>query len=418
MSAPSQGSRAGSTQASPGREPVPLIIPAVLVLTSCASLLSTDLYAPSLPHLPAFFATDAETVQLTMSFNLIGFTFGQLLLGPLSDRFGRRPVLLLAMVAFFFTSLACGLAETIHWLIAARAFQGIAACAEAVVILAIIRDLYDDDSGVKVLAAYGMAIALAPAVGPLIGGYVHVWLGWRANFFLLSGLLILVITLLLRFLPETTVPDRQALRFSVLAREYGDLLRRPTYLAYAAIAGCVLGGIFAFITAGPFLLIDRWGVATEHYGYFQAVIVAAYFVGSLAANRWSEGLGLERLLRLGLSLTAVGSLALPIFLLSGLESPVTITASVSICVLGAGFIFATAPMRALGSAAGSGGVAAALLGVIEMGGGSLGALAVGLFHDGSAWPLAVSLVAFTLLMLANYAVARIAPPPRPRVIES
>ena len=397
------------------RKPVPLIIPAVLVFTSCASLLSTDLYSPSLPHLPAVFGSDAETVQLTMTFNLIGFTFGQLLLGPLSDRFGRRPVLLTAMAAFLLTSLACGLAQSIEQLIAARTLQGLAACAEAVVILAIIRDLFDEEQGVKVLAAYGMAIALAPAAGPIIGGYVHVWLGWRANFFLLAGLLVLVIGLLMRFLPETTVPDPHALRWTVLMREYSALLRRRDFLGYAVIVGGVLGGIFAFVTAGPFLLIDRWGVPTEHFGFYQAVIVGAYFLASLAASRWSERLGLDRLLRHGLALTVVGSLILPAVLWSGLESPATITGAVSVFVFGAGFVFATAPMRALGVASGSGGVAAALLGVIEMGCGSLGTLAVGLFHDGTALPLAATLGGCALLMIAGHTVATTASRQQPAV---
>ena len=128
--------------------------------------------------------------------NLLGFALAQLFYGPLSDRIGRRPVLLGGMVGFALLTLACALAPTIGALIVARALQGVLACAETVMGLIIIRELYDKDGSVRVLGAYGMAVALAPAVGPLIGGWIHVWFGWRANFLLLTPLIVIVVLLI------------------------------------------------------------------------------------------------------------------------------------------------------------------------------------------------------------------------------
>ena len=386
--------------------PVPVIIPAVLITTSAASILSTDLYVPSLPHLPEYFGTDAETVQLTMSLNLTGFALAQLVHGPLSDRFGRRPLMIAGMAGFVVFSLACALANSIEALIVARVLQGIATCVESVVVLAMIRDLYDGPSSVRILGAYGMALALAPALGPMIGGFVHVWQGWRANFFLLTVLAAGVTALVWRFLPETTVPDRGALNARRLARGYLALLAPGPYLVYALISGAALGALFAFITAAPFVLIDRLGVLTQHYGFYQAAIVLAYFLGSLVVNRMAGRIGTERLLGAGLVIVAIGGVTLPVVLAAGVETPVAITAAMSLYAFGLGPVFATAPVRALDTARSARGSAAAMLGALEMGGGAAGAFGVGIFHDGTAWPMAWIVGAAALLAVALFAVSK------------
>jgi len=292
----------------------------VLIATSAASILSTDLYTPSMPHLPDYFGTDAASVQLTLSLNVLGFGLAQVVHGPLSDRFGRRPVLLLGIAAFTVLSLACAGEFSISALIAARLLEGAAAAVEAVVILAIIRDLYDEKQSAKLLAVYGMVVALAPAIGPVIGGHVHIWLGWRANFLLLTGFAAIVLVLLWRFLPESTVPDRTALQPRVLARGYWTLVRSRTFLAYTLVLGFLLGALFAFITAGPFIMIDRLGVATEDFGYYQAVIVLAFFLGSLGAARAVDRAGLEPTFRLGLGICALGGVAFIAVLGAALKS--------------------------------------------------------------------------------------------------
>ncbi|MDH3737939.1 MAG: Bcr/CflA family efflux MFS transporter, partial [Alphaproteobacteria bacterium] len=267
-------------------QPVSPLIPALLIAASSASVLSTDLYAPSLPHLPALLSTDASTVTLTMSLNLASFALAQLIHGPLADRFGRRPVFLMGMAAFLLTAVAAAAAQSIEQLIAARILMGAAASVEAVVALAVIRDLYDEAGAVKLLAIYGMVIAIAPAVGPVIGGFVFVWAGWRANFLLLAGAVALVFALSARWLPETTARiDHDALGLRRIIAGYAALLGNRIYLAYALALSFGLTGVFAFVTAAPFVLISRHGVATQYYGFSQMAIVAAYFIGTMIAGR-------------------------------------------------------------------------------------------------------------------------------------
>jgi DHA1 family bicyclomycin/chloramphenicol resistance-like MFS transporter len=386
---------------------VPVLIPALLVSASFVSILSTDLYTPSLPHLQGVFETDAERVQLTMSLNLLGFALAQLLYGPLSDRIGRRPVLLGGMLGFALASLGCAFAGSIEALILARVLQGMTACAEAVVGYAVIRELYDEAGAVRVLGAYGMAIAFAPAIGPVIGGHMHVLFGWRSNFFLLTGLIVVVAFLIWRKLPETLrEPDPGAVDPRRILRGYLALLGDSAFMAYALIAGMVIAGLFAMVTAFPFLFIERMGVRTEHYGYYYAAIVLAYFLGSLLVNRVAGHLSSDRLLAIGLGFCAVGGLALLLLVAGALETPVRVTATQCLFAFGLGLVLATAPIRAFDVSRVGHGYAAALIGAAEMGCGGVGAFLVAVFHDGTAWPIALVIAGTSLFAIGHFIVAR------------
>lgn len=386
---------------------MPLLIPALLIMASAVSILSTDLYTPSLPHLQSVFQTDAGQVQLTITLNLIAYALAQLLYGPLSDRVGRRPVLLAGMVGFAVASAGCAAATSIDGLILARVAQGLTACAEAVVAYAVIRELYDQAGAVRVYAAYGMAIALAPAVGPVIGGYMHVWFGWRSNFVLLAGLIILVTLLIWRFLPETLQqPDRGALRLRRLLGGYLSLLRDGPFMTYTLIMSLVLGGLFAMLAAFPFLFIERMAVPTEQYGYYYATIVLAFFLGSLAANRLAGRLSSDPLLALGLGLCVVGGVSITALVAAGLETPLRITTTQCFFGFGLGLVFAAAPVRAFDVCRAGHGHAAAMLGALPMTGGSLGTFCIALSHNDSAWPIATLLAATNLSAAALYLIVR------------
>ena len=386
---------------------VPILIPALLISASFVSILSTDLYTPSLPHLQGVFDTDAEQVQLTMSLNLLGFALAQLLYGPLSDRIGRRPVLLGGMLGFAVASLGCALAGSIEALILARVLQGMTACAEAVIGYAVIREIYDEAGAVRVLGAYGMGIAFAPAIGPIIGGYMHVLFGWRSNFFLLTGLILVVAFLIWRNLPETLKqPDLGAVNPRRVLTGYLALLRDSAFMAYVLVAGLVIAGLFAMVTAFPFLFIERMGVRTEHYGYYYAAIVLAYFLGSLVVNRVAGRLSSDGLLAIGLGFCAVGGSALLLLVAGALETPVRVTATQCLFAFGLGLALATAPIRAFDVSRQGHGYAAALIGAVEMGLGGLGAFLVGVLHDGTAWPIAFVIAGTALLAIGHYLVAR------------
>ena len=182
------------------------LVVGVLVLASSVSIMSTDMYTPSLPDLADWFETTPTRVKLTISLNMIAFGLAQLIHGPLSDRFGRKPVLVVSSVFVIILSLACAMAQTIDQLIVARILLGIAAAAEAVIGLAIIKDLYNEQEQVKALALLGMVIAITPAAAPILGGYLHVAFGWQSNFYVISGMALLAMIVVIKVLPESTTP--------------------------------------------------------------------------------------------------------------------------------------------------------------------------------------------------------------------
>ena len=386
---------------------VPLYIPALLISASAVSILSTDLYTPSLPHLQGYFGADAEAVQLTMSLNLLGFALAQLLYGPLSDRFGRRPILLGGMLGFALSTLACALAPDLDSLVAARVLQGVTACTEVVVGYAVIRELYDEAGAVKVLGAYGMAVALAPALGPLIGGQMHVAFGWRSNFALLLVLIVVVTLLIWRYLPETLArPDHEATRPRRVLAGYAALLSNGAYMTYALILSGTMAALFAFITEGPFLYIEGLGVATQNYGAYYAAVVLAYFFGAMAANRAAGRLPIDAIAAAGLLLTALGPLVLILLTALNQVGVLSFTVALSAFALGLGLLFASAPVRAFDVCQAGRGLAAALLGALQIGLAACGALLVAWLHDGTAWALSLTMAVCTLPPLLAYLVIR------------
>ncbi len=372
----------------------------IMIAASGASILSTDLYAPTLPHLPAYFGTDATAVQLTMALNMGAYAISQLLWGPLGDRYGRRAIFVYGMAAFLLTVLAAAVSQTIGQLIVARILMGAAASVEAVIVLVVIGDLYEGEESAKVFALYGMVVSLVPAVGPILGGFIFEWFGWRANFFVLAGVVAAVFAVGLVRLPETLpVVERTALKLRAIVSGYGQLLMRGGFVTVAMTLGLAIGAIFAYITEAPFILIDKHGVATRYFGLYQAVIVLAFFVGSLISSRIVDRIGVRNLFAVGVWSGSLSGL-LAIVAVSFGETPVTLTAAMSVFAFALGPLFATAPVLAFERVTDHGrGMSAALLSTFEMGGGALGALFVSLTPDGTAWPLAICVSGAAALLL-------------------
>ena len=378
----------------------------IMVLAESGSIMSTDLYTPSLPFLTEYFATTPELLKLTISLNLIAYGFAQLIYGPVSDRFGRRPVFLTTIFLFAVASIACGLATSIEQLLVARVLQGFFAAAEVVMCLAVFKDLFTEREQVKAFAIYGMAIALAPAVAPIFGGYIHVWLGWEYNFFLTALIGGLTVMLIFFLLPESTTPDPHALKLKSIYRNYRSVFTNQVFLVYAGLAGVSLGFIYVFVTAAPFILISYFGVETQHFGYYQAVIVVAFFLGSMLATRLVDFRPSLQILNLGLLISVIGAfLVLGLVFIGGL-SPYSLSFAYLFIAFGIGPIFAVAPTKAMAAVEKSVGSAAAAFGSIEIGLSGIIAAMVSVIHDGTAAPFGfviglTAVLAIALGVIAN-----------------
>ena len=371
----------------------------LLVLVSASSVFSTDMYVPSMAHLPEYFDTTAEMVQLTISINVLIFALAQLFYGPLSDRYGRRKPLIIGMTFFVFFTLVCGLVQSIEQLIVGRALQGMAAAVEAVLVLVIISDLYEGKERIKALALFGMTIGIAPAVAPIVGGFIDVALGWRANFFILSFFIGLVLLVLIKYLPESTEPDPSALELSQIIGDYRRLLTNRVFMGYTLMPSVMLGTVLAFITIGPFVYIDQFGVATEYYGFFNGAVVLCFALGSLIANRSADHASAETLLRTGIGLYIAGACLMTLVHFSNHLNAYSVTIPMCVIALGIGFIFSVAPSHAMDARTGRSGYAAATLSTCEMLMAGIGSVSVTLLFEEGIGPLVTTIAWMVVVLL-------------------
>jgi MFS transporter, DHA1 family, multidrug resistance protein len=376
-----------------------------LIMATVTAMMSTHLYTPSMPHLSLYFQTTPAIVKLSLSLNALAFGFMQLVYGPASDRFGRRPVMLIGMIGFSLASLTCALAQSISQLIVMRIGQGLFSAAEAVLVYAIIHDYFKEADMVRALAIYGMTIALAPATAPIIGGYIHIWLGWRANFILIALIGTLTSLLIWRVLPETSTPNRSAVRLSRILHDYGTLIKNQKFMNYAVMTGASSGFIMAMVTSGPFILISYLSVPVQYYGLFMLGPVFAYIISNIITRQLVGRFDVVMILKAGISISATGAICLAVLVFSNSVSIIGLVLVFSLTTFGLGPVWAIAPMKALNTTDRPTGVASAMINTVPMIMGALAALSLSIFHDNTARPLAGTILGLLLIAVLSYGAA-------------
>jgi len=363
----------------------------LLLVTGCLMLqpLSTDLYLASLPSMAGDFGVSPAAVQHTLSLFVIGFGSAQLVSGPLSDRWGRRPVLIGGLTLYLLSSIACALAPGLGWLVTARFAQAIGCCTGVVVARAVMRDAYSPDEGARVLARASSLLAVAPIFGPVLGGYLQVSFGWRAAFVALAlAGLIVWIAALVRMQESNRKPNPAAMHLGPLLRGYLDVWKTPAFWAYALPGALSYASIFAFISGTPFILIRVLGVATEHYGFYFALGVLGYLTGTLLCRRLLARVGLQRALLAGTAIGLAGGLGFLLLVLAGVRSAALVVAAQFVVMAAHGINFPCAQSGSIAPFPEKAGAAAGLFGFISMLGAFFTGIWVGSSHDGTLQPLA------------------------------
>ena len=381
--------------------------------------LSTDLYLPSLPTLVTVFDASISEVQLTLSVFLFGFAGCQLIYGPLSDRFGRKPVLLSGLSIFVVASAACALATSIDLLIALRLMQAIGACSAGVVSRAIVRDLFERQQAARMLAYSGALMGLAPAVAPLIGAYLLVWFGWEVNFFVVAiwgGALIVIVSIAL---PESnTSPDSFALTPSRMLANVRLLLGHRIYTGYALTNSAVFSGLFAFISGSSFVLIDVMGIPPVEFGFYFALGVFGYMLGTGVSGRVGGRVDVDKLIRAAAVLAALSGCTMAALALTGIDSVWAVIGPMIAYMIAFGTIMPQSTAGALAPFSGIAGLASALLGFMQMTLASLVGVAVGVFHNDTSLPLALIIAGTGLsTLVAHTRVSRLLTLSKPEIAE-
>lgn len=289
----------------------------VLGFISMLMPLSIDMYLPSMPTIAHNFNVTDATVQLTISCYLLGFSFGQLLFGPITDSYGRRNVLIIGLIIFTCAAVSCGIAFNINQLITARFFHGIAAAATTIVINALMKDIYQDRDEFSKMMSFVMLISnVAPLLAPIIGGLILNWFNWEANFYTLGCVALLCMGLVIAFIPET-LPKIKRAKFSLvrILSNFITLFRHKQVLTYMLIGAFSGAGLFSFLSLGPFVYMNLHGVASINFGYYFALnIVVMVFINTLnsrfvkrvgSINMMQFGLGIQFVMAIGLMLVTL-----------------------------------------------------------------------------------------------------------------
>lgn len=396
-----------------------------LILAALVALgpMSTDMYLPALPRLTEELNTTVAATQLSLSIFLVGFALAQLIYGPLSDRFGRKVVFLWGMAIFLAATTGCALVTDINAFIVLRFFQALGGTVGPVLGRAIVRDIHGPVNSGKVLSHIGTAMALAPALAPVAGGYISVHLGWQYVFWVLAVYGVACVALFHFKVPESApVEHRRATSFSSMRDDFAVLLGDRRYLGYCLSCTFAYGGLFAFLSGSSFVVIEYYGVAEQHYGLLFLLVVVGYVAGTLIAGKFSIAKGHNPLIRYGGATTLLGggamlacSIAAP--QLPGLPAIAsgvpTVILPMIIYMVGLGLIMPQSLTGALAAYPHMAGTASGLFGFIQMTVAALVGITVGHTYNHTPVPMSAVIALMGLLALLSHLIL-VHPTPQPK----
>jgi DHA1 family bicyclomycin/chloramphenicol resistance-like MFS transporter len=381
----------------------------LLAFINAIGPMSTDMYLPAWPRMVEALGTDISHVQLTLSSYMAGLAFCQLVCGPLSDRFGRKPVILGGMLIYLLATIACALATSVEQLIVLRIVQGVGACTGPTLARAIIRDTYEGTDAARAMGLMAAIMTLAPLVAPLLGGALIVHFDWPSMFVVLGIFVALATLLALLLLPETW-PAEQRHRHRVtlaqsLPRRYALVLGDTGFLRFTLTAAFLNAGAMAFLSGASTILIEGYGVSTTHFGFYFAVMVLGFTTGSLSSAHIGERIGVGRVIPLSVALgiaSAIGAFAVQYLVPAqyGIAGPLLFVACMALYTGAIGFSLPQATAGAMHNFAAVAGTASALWGFLLMISGAIAGAIVG-------WALVHSVYAVVLTMFGTAAIAGI-----------
>ena len=358
------------------------------ILTAVAPL-SIDMYLPSFPQVEAALGGQPGSVEFTLATFFIGLTLGQLFYGPLSDRFGRKPPLYFGFALYTLASIGCAFANSIPLLTLWRFLQGMGGCAGIIIPSAIVRDRTSAREAAKAFSLLMLVMGLAPILAPLLGGGLLALWGWRAIFGVLTLFGALCLAGIAFGLKESHATAHEPpLRLKSVLANYGGLLKNRAFLGYALAGGLSMSGMFAYIAGSPFVLIDLFGSAPQHYGWFFGANAFGLIAASQVNGRLLRKLPATTLLRRALRVQPVVGIVLVGLAFSGQLSLPWIVVGFFCFVASLGWIIPNAMASALATHGQLAGTAAALASALQFFFATLAGALVGLLHDGSARPLA------------------------------
>jgi DHA1 family bicyclomycin/chloramphenicol resistance-like MFS transporter len=374
---------------------------ALLIAVSAVSPLGINMYLPSMPGMARALGVDFTTIQLTLSLYLGAMAVGQLIIGPLSDRLGRRPVLLTGLLVFVAGSAICLSAQSIGVLIFGRIVQAIGGCAGITLSRAIVRDLYGRNQVASMIAYVTMGMAVAPMIAPTIGGLLETFFGWRASFAFLIGFGGLALLFAYWRLPETNHGRASGEPADELLRGYGSLFRSRQFWGYTLVTSFVSAMFFAFLAGAPYVMIELLGRSPAEYGFYFAMVPCGYILGNFATGRIAGRMGPNRMILAGTLLSLVSIAAMAALIASGFLYPAALFGPMLFIGVANGLVLPSGIAGAVSVKPDLAGAAAGLSGSFQIGFGALVAPIVGATLGSTVWPLIVIMTICSLLAIAS-----------------
>ncbi|MET9413413.1 multidrug effflux MFS transporter [Streptomyces klenkii] len=383
-----------------------LIVTLVLGGLTALPPLSMDMYLPALPEVTGALHSPAATVQLTLTACLMGMALGQLVVGPMSDKWGRRRPLLAGMVVYVLATAACALAPTAGLLIGCRLVQGLAGAAGIVIARAVVRDLYDGVAMARFFSTLMLISGVAPVVAPLIGGQILRLTDWRGVFVVLTAVGVLLTLAVWRFLHETLPPEkRQAGGLGAALRAMGSLLADRVFTGYMLAGGFAFAALFAYISASPFVIQDIYGASPQTFSLlFGLNSVGLVLVGQINGKLLVGRVSLDKALAVGLTVIALAAVALLLTASGafGKAGLAPVAAGLFVLMSAMGLAMPNTNAQALMRSRDAAGSASALLGTSTFLLGALASPLVGIAGEGTAVPMAAVQLACALAAITCF----------------
>lgn len=396
------------------RIPPPIRLLAVLVLVITIGPLCIETFIPAMPDLARQFRPESGLVPLTLSVYMFGFAVSHLFYGAAADHFGRRPVLSAGLLIFLASTVGCALAQSLPVLIGFRLLQAFGASAALIIPRAIVRDLYGPVESARIQSHMSTAMAVAPIIAPVVGGYLVKWYSWHAVFWAIAAWGAIAAVGFRLLVPES-VPRRGEAGFSLqaLLRNKAELLSDRRFLGFLLCNLFIGCGLFAFVSLSSFVLIEHMGVRNDHFGYLYGLAITGFMVGTILSARLHGRVPGRRLIGIGIGLAVIGAHLMFALAAAGVMRPVALIAPHFVYLVGMGLLMPQSVAAALAPVPHIAATATALMGFLQVISSAVLVTVLGFFQDGGQVVISFTMCLMSLGALLAFS-ALVAVPRRPR----
>jgi MFS transporter, DHA1 family, multidrug resistance protein len=377
----------------------------ILGLLSAIGPFSIDTYLSGFPTIANDLGVTVDEVSYSLSSFFIGISLGQLIYGPLLDRFGRKTPLMIGLVIYVIASLGCAVSHSIEMLIAFRFLQALGGCVGMVAPRAIVRDVFPVNESAKVFSTLILILGVSPIIAPTVGSYLITTMGWQSVFWVQSFMGFLLLMAVLFFLPESKQPDPTfSLKPKPIITSFLGVFKTPQFLIYTLAASLVSAGVYAYLSGSPFVFMKIFNVTEQQYGWIFGLLAAGLIMSSQVNNWMLNKFSSEQIIKTVLRLQTVIGLTLCTLSMMGWLNLYNAIGLIFLFLCCQGFSFPNASALSMAPFKKEAGTASALMGAFQMGFGSLAAALVGLFSNGTSLPMTAVMAGCAVLGLLTLLV--------------